>query len=146
MLTMWTWNIFISTHLVLLILERDFEGLGCADHGLHWSEDVLVDQFGETLLIFIGVAWPMDYSHLLDEGALATLSSALKRRRRQHRKLADSRNSISIKLTSSSCMTVTDLKHEQVTVTTPQDKLLSNHQTNKKKNDYWWWIVEVLWA
>lgn len=46
----------ISTHLVLLILERDFKGLGCTDHGLHRSEDVLVDQFGETLLIFICVA------------------------------------------------------------------------------------------
>lgn len=77
-----------STHLVLFVLERDFEGLSCTDHGLHWSEDVLVDQFGEALLILICVAWPMDYSHLLDEGALATLSSTLTGTRR-HRKLAE---------------------------------------------------------
>lgn len=63
-----------STHLVLLILKRDLEGLSCPDHGLHGGEYVLVDQFGEALLVLICVAWPMDYSHLLNESALATLS------------------------------------------------------------------------
>lgn len=73
-----TKKIHPSTHLVLFILERDFEVLSCTDHGLHWSEDVLVDQFGKALFILICVAWPMNYSHLLDEGALPTLSSTLK--------------------------------------------------------------------
>lgn len=49
------------------------------DHGLHGREDVLVDQSGEALLILICVTRAVDYSHLLDEGALATLSRTLKR-------------------------------------------------------------------
>lgn len=48
------------------------------DHGLHGCEDVLVDQSGEALLILICVSRAVDYSHLLDEGALATLSRTLK--------------------------------------------------------------------
>lgn len=47
------------------------------DHGLHGREDVLVDQSGEALLILICVTRAVDYSHLLDEGALATLSRTL---------------------------------------------------------------------
>lgn len=47
------------------------------DHGPHGHEDVLVDQPGESLLILLCVTRAMDYSHLLDEGALATLSCTL---------------------------------------------------------------------
>lgn len=45
------------------------------DHGLHGSEDVLVHQLGEASLVLLGVARPMDDPHLLDEGALPTLTS-----------------------------------------------------------------------
>lgn len=69
------WDVHKQANLVLFVFVRDLEGLSCTDHGLHWGEDVLVDQFGEALLILICVAWAVDYSHLLDEGALATLSS-----------------------------------------------------------------------
>lgn len=65
-------------HLVLFILEWNLEVGACMDHGLHGREDVLVDQSGEALLILICVTRPVDYSHLLDEGALATLSRTLK--------------------------------------------------------------------
>lgn len=47
------------------------------DHSLHGGEDVLVDQPDEALLILICVSRTVDYPHLLDEGALATLSSTL---------------------------------------------------------------------
>lgn len=67
-----------NTHLVLFILEGDLKVLRCTDHGLHRGEDVLVDQFGEALLVFICIAWAMDYSHLLDESALSTFSSTWK--------------------------------------------------------------------
>lgn len=67
-----------NTHLVLFILEGDLKVLSCTDHGLHRGEDVLVDQFGEALLVFICIAWAMDYSHLLDESALSTFSSTWK--------------------------------------------------------------------
>lgn len=59
------------------MLEWNPEVLACSDHGLHGREDVLVDQSGEALLILIRVTRPVDYSHLLDEGALATLSRTL---------------------------------------------------------------------
>lgn len=68
-------HLTVSTHLVLFVLVWDLKGLSCTDHGLHGGEDVLVHQFGEALLVFVCVARPMDYSHLLDESALATLSS-----------------------------------------------------------------------
>lgn len=88
---MTSWKLLHSypcTHLVLFILEWDFKGLGCTDHGLHWSKDVLVDQFGETFPIFICVAWAMNYSHLLDKGALATFSSAFTGGKRKKKKVS----------------------------------------------------------
>lgn len=69
--------IHTSSHLVLLILEWNAEVLAGVDHGLHGRQDVLVDQSGEALLILICVTRAVDYSHLLDEGALATLSRTL---------------------------------------------------------------------
>lgn len=40
----------------MFILEGDLKVLSCTDHGLHRGEDVLVDQFGEALLVFICIA------------------------------------------------------------------------------------------
>lgn len=42
-----------ATHLVLLILVEDFEGLHGPDHGLHGCENVLVHQLGEAPLVFL---------------------------------------------------------------------------------------------
>lgn len=67
-------------HLVLLVLEGDFQGLGGADHGLHRSEDVLVDQFSVAFPVLVCVARAVNDPHLLDEGAFAAFSSAFGRR------------------------------------------------------------------
>lgn len=52
------------------------QGVHGSDHGLHGSEYVLVNQLCEPLSVFIAVTRPMDNSHLLDKGALATFTSA----------------------------------------------------------------------
>lgn len=64
-----------SPHLVLCKPKGDHERLGCTDHGLHGGEDVLINQFGEALFIFIRIASPVNYSHLLNKSAFAAFSS-----------------------------------------------------------------------
>lgn len=63
-------------YLVVLIFVRDLESLHGSDHGLHGREDVLIDQFGKTLFVLVGIAGTMDNPHLFDECALPTLPSA----------------------------------------------------------------------
>lgn len=60
----------------MLIFVGDLERLGGADHRLHGREDVLIDQFGETPFVLVGVAGAVDNPHLFDEGALPTFPSA----------------------------------------------------------------------
>ena len=66
-------------YLIVLILVGDLEGVHGSDHSLHGREDVLIHQLGEAPFVFIGVARPMDDSHLLDKCTLATLSCPCKR-------------------------------------------------------------------
>jgi len=63
-----------DAHPVLLVFVGDLQRLCGADHGLHGGEDVLVDQADEASLVLVRVARAVDDPHLLDEGALATLS------------------------------------------------------------------------
>lgn len=64
------------TYLVVLVFVGDLERLHGSDHRLHGCEDVLVDQFGETPFVLVGVASAMDNPHLLDKRALPAFSSA----------------------------------------------------------------------
>lgn len=70
-------------YLVLLVFVLDFQGLHGSDHGLHGSEDVLVDQLGEASLVLVSVASSMDNPHLFDKRALSTLSRSWENTSRQ---------------------------------------------------------------
>lgn len=63
-------------YLILLTRVLYPQGVHCSDHGLHGREYVLVNQLREALSIFIAVARPVDYPHLLDKGAFPTLTSS----------------------------------------------------------------------
>lgn len=65
-----------NSHLVVGVIVGDFECGHCTGHGLNGSENVLEDQLCEGPAIFLGVAAPMDDSHLFDEGGLAALPCA----------------------------------------------------------------------
>lgn len=60
----------------MLVFVRDVERLGGPDHGLHGREDVLIDQFGETPFVLVGVAGAVDNPHLFDERALPAFPRA----------------------------------------------------------------------
>lgn len=60
----------------MLIFVGDLERLHGSDHGLHGCEDVLIDQFGETSFVLVGVAGAVDNPHLFDECALSTFPGA----------------------------------------------------------------------
>lgn len=61
-------------YLVVFIFVGNLKGVHGSDHGLNGGEYVLVNQLGEPFLVLLGVARTVNDSHLLDEGALATLA------------------------------------------------------------------------
>lgn len=69
-----------KTYSVVVIHERDSEGLHSLYECLYILEDVLVDQGGETSFVIIGVASTMDDPHLFDESTLPTFSCSYRKR------------------------------------------------------------------
>lgn len=70
-----TWHTW-DTHLILRPAEWDLQPVHGPDHGLHGSEDVLVDQRPEALAVLLRISSPVDDAHLLDERALPALTCA----------------------------------------------------------------------
>lgn len=69
----------VKAYYVGRVCILDFQHLHRSYHGLHCHKDVLIDQFNEPSLIFIGIAGTMDDSHLLDKRWLAWFSSSFKK-------------------------------------------------------------------